>query len=464
VKLRLRAGLGLRIWLVTVATVVVALLGMAIALRLAWGRHDPGLHFSAYPAHQLALRWPDRAAVAEEVARIERDARQAATVYRWDGTVVASAGRPFPPLSAGELEALRGAGSVPRRCPGDDHPCGTAFALGPAGAPEAYALLGPGMPPPPPLRELVPLLLTLLGLGVAAALLGRSIARPLQRLARAAQALGRGDLSARTGVDRDDELGEVARAFDEMAGRVVDLLRAHTELVANVAHELRTPLARIRVALDLAEDGDAEVARASLAEITEDLGELERLVDDVLASARMELAAGAPAAGAGLPIMRREPVDVAALLHAAADKLAVRFPDRSVELRVEEPLPPLVGDALLLRRAVDNLLDNARKYSPRAAPIALRAAASGCAVRIEVEDQGEGIAAEDLPRLFTPFFRTDRSRARLTGGVGLGLTLSRRIAEAHGGTLVAASELGRGTTMTLTLPVNGAARLESPSP
>jgi signal transduction histidine kinase len=448
---KLRAGLGLRIYLASVATVAVALLGLVVALRLAWHpRFGPAFH-SAYPAHQLALRWPDAGAVREEAERVQREAGRAAAVYRWDGTPVAVAGPPPPPLDDREKDELRRAGTLPRRCPGEDRPCGTAHALGPPGAPDGYALLGPDKPPPPPLRELLPLALVLVGLGVAAALLGRSIARPLQRLARTAQALGGGDLSARTGVDREDELGEVARAFDEMAARVEGLLRSHTELMANVAHELRTPLARIRVALDLAEDGDADVARSSLAEITEDLSELERLVEDVLASARMDLGAGA--VPGGLPGMRREPVDLGALLRRSAERLRARFPDRALELELEEPLPPVVGDGLLLRRAVDNLLDNARKYSPRPAPITLRAARAGDAVRVEVQDRGEGIGPEDLARLFTPFFRADRSRARGTGGVGLGLTLSRRIAEAHGGALVAASALGAGTTMTLTLPV-----------
>jgi two-component system OmpR family sensor kinase len=455
VRLRLRAGLALRIYLASVATVVVALLGLFVALRLAWDpRRDPGLRFTAYPAHQLALRWPDLGAVREEAERIRREAGQSVAVFRWDGAPVTVDGPPPPPLDDRERVALRRTGTFPRRCPGELRPCGTAFALGPAGAPNGYALLGPGMPPPPPLRELTPLALVLIGLGVAAALLGRSIARPLQRLARTAQALGRGELSARTGIDRRDELGEVARAFDEMAARVEALLRSHSELIANVAHELRTPLARIHVALDLAEDGDAEVARSSLAEITEDLGDLERLVEDVLASARMDLAAGAPPGG--VSVVRREPVDLAAHLASSADRLRARFPERAVDVGLEAPLPPVLGDGLLLRRALDNLLDNARKYSPRTAPIALRAARHGGAVRIEVRDQGEGIAPEDLPRLFTPFFRADRSRTRGTGGVGLGLALSRRIAEAHGGTLVAASTLGAGTTMTLTLPVHAA--------
>jgi two-component system, OmpR family, sensor kinase len=502
------ARLGLRIYAVSVGAVLIAMLAFVVALRLAWDpRRDPGLRFASYPAYQLAHRWPSVAALEEEVRIIGEQTGQAASVYRWDGTLLASHGAPLPPLSAEERTMLVRQGSFRRPCPDGKRTCATAIALGgeaaaappgpppegmpdappgpppggpggPAGAPPppppggpdgpggappppppgfrpgaipgGYALLAPGKLPPPPFREFAPLGLTLLFLGVAAALLARSIARPLQQLALAARALGHGDLSARTGIARRDELGAVARAFDEMAGRVEGLLRSQTELIANVAHELRTPLSRIRVALDLAADGDAEVARSSLSEIAEDLGELERLVEDVLASSRMDLAANT--ASGGRPTLHAGPVDLASLLRGSAERLGHRFPGRAIEVALEEPLPPVDGDAVLLRRAVDNLLDNARKYSPAASPIALRAAARGGAVMVEVRDQGEGIAPEDLARLFTPFFRADPSRARKTGGVGLGLTLSRRIVEAHGGTLVAESAVGEGTTMTLTLP------------
>jgi signal transduction histidine kinase len=290
----------------------------------------------------------------------------------------------------------------------------------------------------------------LLGVGVAAVVLGGSIARPLDRLARTAHALGSGDLAARTGLARKDELGAVARAFDDMAERMVLLLRGQTELIANVAHELRTPLARIRVALDLAAEGDADVARESLAEIGEDLAELEALVSDVLASARMDLA-GNTASGAEPPL-RRTTLDVASVVGQAAERLRHLHPGRTVAVEVGPDVPAVEGDPVLLRRAVDNLLDNARKYSSPGAEIRVTASRRGDDAQIEIVDRGDGIAAEDLARLFTPFFRADRSRARATGGVGLGLALAKRIVEAHGGTLVARSAPGAGTTMTIALP------------
>jgi signal transduction histidine kinase len=123
-----------------------------------------------------------------------------------------------------------------------------------------------------------------------------------------------------------------------------------------------------------------------------------------------------------------------------------------VETAIAPDLPAVEGDAVLLRRALDNLLENARKHSPPGSVLEVRALRRGDDAVVQLVDHGEGIAPEDLKRLFTPFFRTDRSRTRHTGGVGLGLTLTRRIVEAHAGSIEAESTPGVGTTMTITLP------------
>jgi signal transduction histidine kinase len=245
------------------------------------------------------------------------------------------------------------------------------------------------------------------------------------------------------------EVGELARAFDEMAERIEKLVKGERELLANVSHELRTPLARIRVALDLAAEGDLAAARRYLSEIGTDLWELELLVKDVLTAAWLDTS-GARHDG-GLPL-RKDPVDAAELLSHAAERFRSAHPDRVLDLRVEGTLPPLQGHAVLLRRLLENLLDNARKYSEPAEPVVVVARAEAGALAVEVRDRGIGIDAADLPRLFTPFFRTDRSRARGTGGVGLGMALARRIAEAHGGSISVESAPGQGTTVRFGIP------------
>ena len=303
--------------------------------------------------------------------------------------------------------------------------------------------------PPGMLGPLFTLVLGFVILVGGALIVARWIVRPIERLTRTARALGTGDLSARSRLDRADEIGELGRRVDEMAERIQGLLVTEKELLANVAHELRTPLARIGVALDLAGEGDAAAARASLAEIAVDVSELETIVDDILTAMRFEIVGSA---GAKLPL-RRAVVPPAEIAAAAADRLHARHARRALAVTVADDLPPIHVDPMLLRRVIDNLLQNAHKYTPdHERPIELDVARCDSGVAFEVRDHGLGISAEDLPRVFTAFFRGDRSRSRETGGVGLGLTLAKRIVEAHGGTIEVASERGKGTTVRVTIP------------
>jgi signal transduction histidine kinase len=280
--------------------------------------------------------------------------------------------------------------------------------------------------------------------------MARSLNRPLRKMATAARAFGGGDFDARVGITRRDELGEVARAFDEMAAQVTELIRTEKELLANVSHELRTPLARIRVALDLAAEGDADVARESLADIAGDLQELEQLINDVLTAARLDL--GSESKSAGVLPLKRERVDVHALLEQIAARFRAAHPNRSLHTDVADDLPDVEGDPVLLRRVVTNLLENAHRYTPDPDAAIDLAARADDAVTIQITDRGIGIAAADLPRVFTPFFRTDRSRTRETGGLGLGLALVKRIVEAHGGSVELRSVPNEGTRAEVSLP------------
>jgi signal transduction histidine kinase len=286
---------------------------------------------------------------------------------------------------------------------------------------------------------------------IGALITARWIVRPIERLSRTARALGSGDLQARSRLDRADEIGELGHRFDEMAERISSLLITEKELLANVAHELRTPLTRIGVALDLANEGDSEAARASLVEIAVDVSELETIVDDILTAMRFELAPGK--VPAQLPL-RRAVVPAREIAVAAADRLRARHPERPLEVALDSGDAAIHVDPVLFRRVIDNLLENAHKYTPDTrSPITLAVARDGDAVVFDVRDRGIGISGEDLPRVFTAFFRSDRSRSRETGGVGLGLTLARRIVEAHGGAIDVASTINVGTEMRVTVPV-----------
>ncbi|HTQ05472.1 MAG TPA: HAMP domain-containing sensor histidine kinase [Polyangiaceae bacterium] len=230
---------------------------------------------------------------------------------------------------------------------------------------------------------------------------------------------------------------------------VLPLLHVERELVANVAHELRTPLSRIRVALDIAAEGNAATARASLADIGLDLAELEVLIDDVLTAARLELAGAAPARSLNL-----QRVASATLVDESVARFRIRHPEHRLDVTRDDVLPSLDADPVLLRRALDNLLENAAKYSPDTTePIVLAVERRDGRVRFEVRDRGIGIAQRDLERVFSPFFRAERSRARSAGGVGLGLTLARQVVEAHGGKIRLESAPGEGTRARIELPV-----------
>jgi signal transduction histidine kinase len=311
---------------------------------------------------------------------------------------------------------------------------------------------------PPSLAELAvrPLLLALALLVAAAVLFARHLAGPLQEVVTAALRFGRGELGIRLRSRRHDEIGAVGRAFDDMAGRVSRLVTSQRELMANVSHELQTPLSRIRVAVDLMRDGDAARAEEMLNEITHDLGELERLIDDVMTLARLDVAGAEP--DAVVSPLRREPVPLAQLVERSVARFRALHDSHPLTLDTEADLPSLTADPVLLRRALDNLLDNARKYSPEGQSIAVAVRRTPAGATITVTDRGQGIKPDDLQHVFTPFFRGDRSRSRTTGGVGLGLALTRRVVEAHGGRVTIASEVGAGTTVTIDLPATRDAR------
>jgi two-component system, OmpR family, sensor kinase len=280
----------------------------------------------------------------------------------------------------------------------------------------------------------------LLVVGAASLWFSRRLVFPLGKLADAARRFGSGETDARAHLERQDELGEVGRAFDDMADRTSAMITSQRQLMADVSHELRTPLARIRVALELAVE-DPEGAKDVLTDVSVDLDEIDQLIADILTTARME---------ADAPIARR-PVTVKELADRAITRFESRHPKRKLERAIDGDTRSVDCDPVLLRRALDNLLDNAAKYSD--APVALQIHPNGLAISFVVVDKGIGMTADELERAGTPFWRSDSSRTRRTGGVGLGLALARRIARAHGGDVTLASTKGQGTTAKLEIPL-----------
>jgi signal transduction histidine kinase len=299
-----------------------------------------------------------------------------------------------------------------------------------------------------PWSYVVPLgVIMLLVVGAASVWFSRRLARPLDDLAAAARKFGSGDTAARAQLKRQDELGDVGRAFDDMADRTAAVMLGQRQLMADVSHELRTPLARIRVALELAAE-DPIAAKDVLADVGTDLDEIDQLIGDIMTTARLD----------GEPKLERRPTRLGELAELAGKRFTGRHPNRALELSVTGGDLDVECDPVLLRRAIDNLLDNAAKYSDPSSPVRLavavdRSSRTGPRVIFEVIDRGIGMTADELDRAFTPFWRADGSRTRSTGGVGLGLALARRIARAHGGDVKLESIAGSGTTARLEVPV-----------
>jgi signal transduction histidine kinase len=226
------------------------------------------------------------------------------------------------------------------------------------------------------------------------------------------------------------------------------LLESERELLANVSHELRTPLARIRVVLETAEESPAQTQHL-LHELGVDLADLERLVEDVLDATRLQISAGCM----GRLPMQRVCASLPQLIEEEIARQRVNQPHRRMDARLQRDLMAFV-DGRLLRHALGNVIQNAFKYSPSDSIVIIEARARGAYAEVSVIDQGVGIPAHDLPNVFRPFYRGDQSRTRETGGVGLGLALTKRICEAHGGSIEVESREDAGTTFRMRFPLD----------
>lgn len=399
-------------------------------------------------AQSLLVSARDPARAHEQIVNIAGRFGVSATMFGADGRVVEQHGtNQAAPLTTEALTRLLREGAVPAS------PESLAVADMQEGKLIGYVVIGMQRVTPWVNRASSLIAFFLIALAIGSVPLARTIARPLERLAKVTRDFGLGDLRVRAPVERRDEIGDLARTFNQMADRVEALRRTEKELLANVSHELRTPLARIRVVLELATEEDSAVGRRYFTEIAEDLGEIEVLLGDIITAAQLDLANERCANP--YPPLRRLPVELRPLLIGLTQRFAEQHEGRIFECAIDDDAMISV-DRVMFKHALLNLLDNAHKYSPidRAIELRLSSDAKDNRVVIAVIDHGQGISPADLPHVFSPFFRADRSRARGTGGVGLGLTLARRIVEAHGGLIAINSRIGEGTKVTVSLPLD----------
>ena len=286
--------------------------------------------------------------------------------------------------------------------------------------------------------------------GLAAVLLTLGISRrilgPVGTLTAAARRMERGDLTQRVEVQSEDEIGELASAFNAMADGLTRLEELRRNMVSDVAHELRTPLSNIRGYLEALRDGVVEPKREIIDSLYEEAMLLNRLVDDL-----QELAL----AEAGQLRLERRPVAAADLINRAMEAARAQAGANGIALRADLPadLPLVNVDPQRIGQVLGNLLSNALTHTPPGGEIVVVTRPGESEVELTISDTGEGIPAEHLSYIFERFYRADRSRSRATGGTGLGLAIAKQLVEAHGGRIEVESEVGRGTLFTFTLPV-----------
>lgn len=302
------------------------------------------------------------------------------------------------------------------------------------------------------LRGLATLIIISIAAGLATATIGGwfiagNILEPIDRVTMTAQKITRArDLGRRIDVPNTiDEVGRLALTFNEMLSRIEELFRAQQRFVADVSHELRSPLTAVRGNLDLLKRGAAQdpVERAQMIEAMDsETARMSRLVSDLLLLARQD---------AGIPISK-QPVELDTLLLEVYRQAQLTVRGVRITLGAEDQAM-IVGDRDRLKQVLLNLVDNALKYTPQGGEVILGLTKDDAWVKISVRDTGIGIAPDHIPNLFDRFYRIDKARSRDAGGTGLGLAIAKSVIDAHNGKIEVESELGKGSTFTVWLPL-----------
>jgi signal transduction histidine kinase len=284
-----------------------------------------------------------------------------------------------------------------------------------------------------------------LGVLIVGGLQARRIVKPVRALAAAAHRVADGDLSQRIPVTSEDELGEMAAAFNTMAAELERQHELRHRAMADIAHELRTPLSVLQVQLESIEDNLTAPTPEVIAGLRGDLAHLSHLVEDLRVLTL---------ADAGELRVEAEPVEMGGLVRDVVGRMqtAARVKEVILDTQLPDADLSVMGDAQRLTQVLLNLLSNALQHTPPGGRVVISARQAEGEIYVTVQDSGEGISPGDLPHVFERFYRADRARSRDTGGSGLGLSIAKSLVEAQGGTITVESQVGQGSIFTVSLP------------
>ncbi len=285
--------------------------------------------------------------------------------------------------------------------------------------------------------------------GVIGVVASHTLTRPVNKITSTANAIRNGNLTARTGLTGDDEIGRLGETFDSMASELERDIKFEHRLTSDVAHELRTPLMAMLATVEAMQDGVLPSDDEHFEVVASEVRRLSRLVDAMLHLSRME----------NNDDFKTERTDLVYAVKSLVSMQEQLFAERDLRLRFDDKTPSheLYADVNpdLIREAITNIMSNAMRYTPEGGWVVVsvdRDRTQGEAI-ISVRDTGIGIAKEDIPRIFSRFWRSDASRERVSGGLGVGLALTKEIVDKHHGSISVESELGKGTTFTLRIPL-----------
>ena len=273
------------------------------------------------------------------------------------------------------------------------------------------------------------------------------VVTPIRQMMRASRHIAGGHYNERVQVISEDELGQLARSFNQMAVSLEQTEAMRRELIGNVAHELRTPLSTIKGYMEGLMDGVLPPKPTTYQQVYREADRLQRLVSDLQELSRVE---------AGAFELECRPVNLAELIRHTAARLRPQFEEKRVNLNLDlsSDLPQIQADEDRINQVLINLIGNALQYTPTGGMVTVTAEKHPSELWVTITDTGIGISAKHLPHLFTRFYRVDKSRSRAGGGSGIGLTITKHLIEAHGGRIWVESDgIDRGTTFNLALPV-----------